>query len=406
MVLILCDDLGYGDVGCFGAKDIRTPNIDRLAAEGTRFTSFYVGQPVCTASRAGLMTGCYPNRIGLFGALNHESNVGIASNEFLLPEMLKLRGYATAIYGKWHLGHRDRFLPTRHGFDEFFGIPYSNDNGPLHGSQTGLPPLPLLENEKIVEHDPDQSQFTRLLTERAASFIDRNHQRLFFLYLPHVMPHVPISASENFKGRSRRHLYGDVVEELDWSSGKSCSARAAGLERPHARDFRQRQRAISLLRQPRRLGRPAARGQIDDLGRRRPRAVCLRLPGVIPAGRQCDEPISTIDLLPTLAALVGARCRRTRSTAATCGQSFGANRGLNSPARLFTITPAISCRPCAGRLETSSAARLSHLGQSARPRRPPGQLCEHAARGDVGLWIAWHRQPPRIRRAPSAAGAL
>ena len=177
IVLIFCDDLGYGDVGCFDATDIRTPNIDRLATEGTRFTSFYVAQPVCTASRAGLMTGCYPNRVSLFGALNHHSEEGIADEELVLPEMLKSRGYATAIYGKWHLGHRDRFLPTRHGFDEFFGIPYSNDNGPLHGSQTGLPPLPLMENEKIVQRDPDQSQFTRRFTERAVSFIERNRER-------------------------------------------------------------------------------------------------------------------------------------------------------------------------------------------------------------------------------------
>ena len=138
VVLLFADDLGYGDVGTFGAADIKTPNIDKLAAEGTRFTNFYVAQPVCTASRAALMTGCYSNRVGLFGALNHESRIGIAADELLLPEMLKSKGYATAAFGKWHLGVQPELLPTRHGFDEFFGIPYSNDNGPLHGSQKGV----------------------------------------------------------------------------------------------------------------------------------------------------------------------------------------------------------------------------------------------------------------------------
>src|SRR5580765_3968746 len=167
IVIILTDDQGYGDVGCFGAKAFKTPNLDRLAAEGTRFTSFYVAQPVCTASRAALMTGCYANRVTLFGALNHESNVGIAESELLLPEMCKAAGYATAIFGKWHLGHRDKFLPTKHGFDEFLGIPYSNDNGPLHPVVRTIPSLPLFDGDQVVENDPDQSQFTRRLTDRA-----------------------------------------------------------------------------------------------------------------------------------------------------------------------------------------------------------------------------------------------
>src|SRR5438046_7930930 len=144
IVLLFTDDQGYGDVGCFGATEFKTPNLDRMAAEGTRFTSFYVAQPVCTASRAALMTGCYSNRVSLFGALNHESNVGIAESELLLPEMCKAAGYATAIFGKWHLGHRDQFLPTRHGFDEFLGLPYSNDNGPLHPIVRTIPSSPLI----------------------------------------------------------------------------------------------------------------------------------------------------------------------------------------------------------------------------------------------------------------------
>jgi len=307
VVLIFCDDLGYGDVGCFGATDIRTPNIDRLAAEGTRFTSFYVAQPVCTASRAALMTGCYSNRVGLFGALNHESRTGIADGELLLPEMLKSRGYATAIYGKWHLGHRDKFLPTRHGFDEFLGIPYSNDNGPLHGSQTGLPALPWMENEKIVAHDPDQSQFTRLFTERAVSFIERNRERPFFLYLAHVMPHVPIFASDAFKGRSKRGLYGDVVEELDWSVGQvSETLRRLGLTERTLVIFTSDNGPFLSYGNRGGSAGPLREGKLTtwEGGVREP--CIMRWPGAIPAGRDCDAPISTIDLWPTLANLAGA----------------------------------------------------------------------------------------------------
>jgi arylsulfatase A-like enzyme len=307
VVLVFCDDLGYGDVGCFGAKDIRTPNIDRLAAQGTRFTSFYVPQPVCTASRAGLMTGCYPNRVSLFGALNHQSDIGIAADELLLPEMLKSRGYATAIYGKWHLGHRDKFLPTRHGFDEFFGIPYSNDNGPLHGSQQGLPSLPLFENEKIVEHDSDQSQFTRRFTERAVSFLERNRERPFFLYLAHVMPHVPIFASKEFQGRSGRHRYGDVVEELDWSVGKIMQTlERLGLNERTLVIFTSDNGPFLSYGNHAGSAGPLREGKLTTFegGVREP--CIMRWPGVAPAGRECDEPISTIDLLPTIAHLAGA----------------------------------------------------------------------------------------------------
>src|SRR5262245_1399327 len=159
IVIILTDDQGYADVGCFGGKGLRTPNLDRMAREGIRFTDFYVAQAVCTASRAALMTGCYPNRVGLQGALNHQSPIGIHEDEVLLPELCKAGGFVTAAFGKWHLGCQPKFMPTRHGFDEFFGIPYSNDNGPLHPTMRGLPPLPLYEGEKVIETDPDQNLF-------------------------------------------------------------------------------------------------------------------------------------------------------------------------------------------------------------------------------------------------------
>ena len=221
IVFILTDDQGYGDVGVFGAKSFTTPNMDQLAKEGMRFTNFYVSQPVCTASRASFMTGCYANRVGFAGALNPTSTNGIHQDELLLSEVLKSKGYATALIGKWHLGHQDIFNPLQHGFDEYFGLPYSNDNSnQYHPIIRSFPPLPLYDGEKVIEHDPDQSLFTKRFTERAIDFIEKHKEVPFFLYVPHVMPHVPIFASETFRGQSNGGLYGDVIEELDWSLGE------------------------------------------------------------------------------------------------------------------------------------------------------------------------------------------
>ena len=222
IVLIFTDDQGYGDLGCYGAKNIRTPVLDQLAREGIRFTDFYVSQPVCSASRASLLTGCYANRIGLQGALNPTSKIGISAQELLLSQLCRQKGYATAIYGKWHLGHQPAFNPLRHGFDEFFGLPYPNDcSNKYHPTVRTFPPLPLLEGEKVVAEEPDQAQFTRQFTERAVSFIAKHKDRPFFLLpVPHVMPHVPIFALAKFRGQSKAGPYGDVIEELDWSVGE------------------------------------------------------------------------------------------------------------------------------------------------------------------------------------------
>ena len=220
IVLIVADDLGYADLSCQGGR-VSTPQLDQLAAEGTRFTSFYVAQAVCTASRAALLTGCYPNRISLEGALNHTSRNGIHPDELLLPEMLREKGYATAIIGKWHLGKAAAFSPLKNGFDEWLGIPWSNDNSRYHPVLAAeMPPLPLFDADSVIENDPDQSQFTRRFTERAVSFIERKSKQPFFLYVPHVMPHVPIFASDRFRGKSGAGLYGDVIQELDWSVAK------------------------------------------------------------------------------------------------------------------------------------------------------------------------------------------
>ena len=344
IVLIVGDDLGYGDVGCFGAADLRTPNLDRLAAQGTKFTSFYVAQGVCTASRAALMTGCYANRVGLFGALNHESDTGIADDELLLPELLKARGYATAIYGKWHLGHRPKFLPARHGFDEFYGIPYSNDNGPLHGSQKGLPPLPLLENETQIGVDPDQSQFTAEFTRRAVSFIERRRERPFFLYVPHVMPHVPIFASEKFRGRSRRGLYGDAVEELDDSVGQIVDAvQRAGLNDRTLVIFTSDNGPFLSYGNHAGSAGPLREGKLTTFegGVRTP--CIVRWTGTVPAGRTSSVPISTIDLLPTIARLVDVHHWPAHAYAANTTASAAASRSASARTTAGFFPPISSC---------------------------------------------------------------
>jgi arylsulfatase len=313
IVLILADDQGYGDLGCYGAADLKTPNVDRLASEGTRFTSFYVAQPVCTASRAALLTGCYSNRVSMAGALNHTSNVGINPSETLLSELCHDRGYATAVFGKWHLGHRPPFLPTRNGFDAFFGIPYSNDNGPLHPVTRGIPSLPLYENEKVIERDPDQSQFTRRITEHAVDFIARNKERPFFLYVPHIMPHVPIAASKDFRGKSKRGLYGDAVEELDASVGRILDAlKEHGLDEKTLLIYASDNGPF--------LSYGEHAGSADGLREGKlttfeggVRVPCLmRWPGHVPAGRVCDELVTTMDLYATLAHLAGAVLPATR----------------------------------------------------------------------------------------------
>lgn len=229
-VIIFCDDLGYGDLGCYGHPTIRTPRVDQMAAEGVRFTQFYCAAPVCTPSRAALMTGRYPLRSGMHGekrrVLFPDSERGLPAEEITLAEALRTKGYATACVGKWHLGHHPQYLPTNNGFDRYFGIPYSNDMRPRTPAARarGYPPLPLLRDEATIETSPDQGLLTERYTEEAIRFIRDctrpGEQRPFFLYLPHTMPHVPLYASERFAGISARGLFGDVVETIDWSTGQ------------------------------------------------------------------------------------------------------------------------------------------------------------------------------------------
>jgi arylsulfatase len=220
-IVVYLDDMGYGDLGITGATGYTTPNINRMAHEGVFFTHYVSPQAVCSASRAGLLTGCYPNRVGFSGALDHTSRMGIHAQEETIAENLKKAGYSTAIFGKWHLGSLPQFLPTRHGFDHFYGIPYSNDMWPNHPiTKNYYPPLPLYDNEKVVQENPDQSQFTTWFTEKSVDFIRQHRSKPFFLYLAHPMPHVPLFVSNKFKGKSEQGLYGDVMMEIDWSIGQ------------------------------------------------------------------------------------------------------------------------------------------------------------------------------------------
>ena len=231
IIVILMDDLGYGDLSSYGASQYQTPNLDQMAKDGIRLTNFLSAQAVFSASRAGLLTGCYPNRIGISGALFPNSPFGISKEEETIAEILKVNGYATGIFGKWHLGDSERFLPTQHGFDEYVGIPYSNDMWPVHcdGTRNAInqrkdfPELPLIRGskpERFIKTLDDQAQLINILTQESIKFIEKNKEKPFFVYMPHPMPHVPINASVAFKGKSKQGLYGDVMMEMDWSVGE------------------------------------------------------------------------------------------------------------------------------------------------------------------------------------------
>jgi len=307
-VIIFTDDQGYADVGCFGAKGFETPNLDRMAAEGVRLTDFYVAAASCTPSRAALMTGCYPQRVSLPHVLGPKAKIGINSEEQTIAEILKPRGYATACYGKWHLGHHPEFLPKRHGFDDYFGLPYSNDMWPRHPTNKSFPDLPLIEGEKIIEYNPDQTKLTTWYTERAVRFIEANSDRPFFLYLPHSMPHVPLYVSDKFKGKSKQGLYGDVIMEIDWSVGQILSTlKRLGIDKRTLVIFSSDNGPWLSYGDHAGSAKPLreGKGTTFDGGQREP--TIMRWPGKIPAGLVCKEPASAMDVLPTLAKLAGAQ---------------------------------------------------------------------------------------------------
>lgn len=310
IIIIFADDLGYGDIGCFGAHDIATPNIDALARDGARLTDFYTAQPVCSAARAALLTGCYSNRVGIHQALMPRSGVGLNPTETTLADMLRAQGYATAIFGKWHLGDAPECMPNQQGFDEFWGIPYSNDMWPRHpqqGTVFDFKPLPLFHNARRVGFLNDQTTLTTDIARRSVRFIRKHRREPFFLYVAHPMPHVPLFVSKKFRGKSQRGLYGDVVMEIDWSVGQMLKAlKKNGLDSNTLVIFTSdngpwlaygnHSGSAGALRE--------GKGTVWEGGVREPCAV--RFPGKIAPGTVVELPLMTIDWLPTIAALVGA----------------------------------------------------------------------------------------------------
>ena len=307
-ILINCDDLGYGDLGCYGSYLHKTPHIDRLAAEGLRFTDFYMASPICSPSRGAMMTGCYPPRIGFDefdgrGVLFPGQGVGMNSNEITVARILSDLGYATKIIGKWHCGDQPPFLPTRHGFDSYFGLPYSNDMGRQEGGRTEYPPLPLLLDEEVVEEQPDQASLTFRYTDEAIRFLKANGDTPFFLYFAHMHVHLPHYVPRAFRLRSQNGPYGAAVEYIDWSVGAILEAiRKLGLDDNTLVMFTSDNGSNTRFGGSN-LPLRGRKGTTWEGGIRVP---CLaRFPGRIPSGTECGEIATALDVLPTFTSLAG-----------------------------------------------------------------------------------------------------
>ena len=350
VVIMFCDDLGYADVGSFGAKGYKTPHLDRMAREGVRLTNFHVASAVCSASRIALLTGCYNTRVGIRGALGPKTKYGINKQEMTIAELTKQKGFATAIYGKWHLGHLEPFLPTNHGFDEYFGIPYSNDMWPYHPGVRHLPleerikkwpHLPLFEGTKIINDKvtpEDQRKLTTQFAERAVDFIERNADKPFFLYVPHPQPHVPLYVSDKFAGKTKRGLFGDVISEIDWSMGQILDAlKRTGNDRNTLVIFTSDNGPWLSYGDhagstgPHREGK----GTSWEGGVRVP--FIARWPGRIPAGKTVTEPAMTIDILPTIAGLIDGELPKHKIDGKDIWPLIRAQKGAISPQEAYWI---------------------------------------------------------------------
>ncbi|MFN3998416.1 sulfatase [Algoriphagus sp.] len=309
IILIFADDMAYGDLGSYGAIGWKTPHLDQLAADGVKFTQFYVPHAVCTASRAAILTGTYANRLELFGALDHTANHGLNPEETTIAETLKSSGYKTGMIGKWHLGHHPEFLPTRQGFDSFFGLPYSNDMWPNHPeSKNYYPPLPLIAGEETIAYLEDQQELTSWYTYKSLEFIEKNQDKPFFLYLAHSMPHVPLFVSDKFRGQSEQGAYGDVMMEIDWSVGQI---------REKLEDLGLTENTLIIFTSDNgpwlsygghaglQAGLKEGKGTSWEGGIRVP--AIFTWPGKIPADKVQDQVAMTIDILPTLAKLTNSK---------------------------------------------------------------------------------------------------
>ncbi|QEG22728.1 sulfatase family protein [Mariniblastus fucicola] len=318
-VVIFVDDMGYNDIGPFGAEGIETPHLDQMAANGMKFTDFQVSSAVCSASRAALLTGCYHTRVSVHGAYMPARKAGLHPDEMTLAELCKQKNYATACFGKWHLGHHPPLMPNAQGFDEYFGLPYSNDMWPYQPKSADpkskihsfdFPSLPLYENNTVVNADvkaEDQARLTTQYTERAVDFIERNSDKPFLLYIPHSMVHVPLYVSDKFKGKSERGLYGDVVMEIDWSVGQITEAlKKNGVADNTLVVFTSDNGPWLNYGDHAGLAHPLreGKGTMFEGGCRVP--TIMQWPGVIPPGSTCDQLVSSIDIFPTIANRIGA----------------------------------------------------------------------------------------------------
>lgn len=306
IILINCDDLWYGDLACYGSKVNKTPYLDRMAAEGVRFTDYHVMSPVCSASRAALMTGCYPQRIGFPGVLFPGNAIGLHPDEITIADVLKGEGYRTKIVGKWHCGDQPEFLPANHGFDEYYGLPYSNDMG-IQGSiekRAERVPLPLLRNDEVIQEQPDQRGLTERYTEECVRFIRDNKQGPFFLYLAHMYVHVPLFVPDRFLKQAENGGYGAAVECIDWVAGVLFDElKRQGLDESTVVIFTSDNGSRALGEGGSNAPLRGNKSTTWEGGQRVP--CIIRWPGNIPDGRLCDELITSMDFLPTLARLAG-----------------------------------------------------------------------------------------------------